>query len=93
MRSFDIRYAVLFKQKLWTTAPKVRKGELSSKGLTKMIDEKEASPFNKDKLQRWIDEYKKEVIVLTANHDNLGGFSDYCGIEGDFSARLLRKVR
>lgn len=84
-KSYVERYVLLYKQKLVSILPDIRKGTASMSELTRLVTEKERSPFAQRNLQIWISRFNEEVSVLS----RIQSLPNYCRDSGDFSAQLL----
>ena len=84
-KSYVERYVLLYKQKLISILPAIRKGESSMSELTRLVTDKERSPFAQRNLQLWISRFNEEVAVLS----RIQSLPNYCRDSGDFSAKLL----
>ena len=84
-KSYVERYVLLYKQKLISILPDIRKGDVSMSELTRLVTEKERSPFAQRNLQLWISRFNEEVSVLS----RIQSLPNYCRDSGDFSAKLL----
>jgi len=79
------RYVLLYKNKLVSVLPGIRRGDVSMSELTRLVTEKERSPFAQRRLQLWISRFNEEVSVLS----RIQSLPNYCRDSGDFSAKLL----
>ena len=79
------RYTLLYRQKLVNILPEIRKGSTQMSELTRLVTEKEKSPFSQRELTLWISRLQEEVSVLT----RIQTLPNYCSNAGDFSAKLL----
>ena len=84
-KRYVARYVILYKQKLVTLLPGIRKGDIDTSKLTSLVTEKENSPFKQRNLQSWISRLKEEVSVLS----RIQNLPNYCRNTGEFSAKLL----
>jgi len=84
-KSYVERYVLLYKQKLISILPDIRRGTASMSQLTKLVTDKERSPFAQRNLQLWISRFNEEVAVLS----RIQSLPNYCRDSGDFSAKLL----
>lgn len=87
LRTHIEEYIIQFKEKLVSTLPQVREGVVTSAALTKIIEDKENSPFNSVQLKKLISFYAEEVTVLKS----VQNLPNYCKNDGDFSAKLINK--
>ena len=82
------RFSMRMKQELARLLPSIR-ADGNEDALHKVLSDKEASPFAREHLEKWIDKVNQEVIVLKTTHR----LPNYCRHDGDFSAFLLNNKK
>jgi len=87
-KSYIHLFTLRLKQQIAKLLPQIRaNGKESS--LSKVLEDKERSPFANIHLDEWIANVKKEIIVLETTHR----LPNYCHHEADFSALLLNNKK